>query len=224
MAGGNAFFKQYVMEDEDKRQGRKNSGGKDCTMGTTQPIRDRQDLKRFMRYYLTESPSPRNYAMVILGLHSALRISDILNLKWEMLYQFEKGFYFDHLLLYEKKTGKKSCIALNECVKEALERHRQSCVPKPGHFVFSKKTSPNEPLSRSQAYRVIKKAAAETLLDPHISCHSLRKTFGYHAFKQGTPPALLMDIFNHSSFDVTKRYLGIRQDERDSIFLTMDFS
>ncbi len=32
-----------------------------------------------------------------------------------------------------------------------------------------------------------------------------------------------MDIYNHSSFDITKRYLGIGQDERDSIFLKIDF-
>ena len=71
-----------------------------------------------------------------------------------------------------------------------------------------------------KAYRIIKKAAEETVCcHTHISCHSLRKTFGYHAWKQGISPVLLMDIFNHSSFDVTKRYLGIGQDERDSIFL-----
>ena len=80
------------------------------------------------------------------------------------------------------------------------------------------------PLCRTQAYRIIKKAAEETLLsNTHISYHSLRKTFGYHAWKQGISPVMLMDIYNHSSFDITKRYLGIGQDERDSIFLKIDF-
>jgi hypothetical protein len=27
-----------------------------------------------------------------------------------------------------------------------------------------------------------------------------------------------MDIYQHSSFEITKRYLGIEQDERDSVF------
>lgn len=52
----------------------------------------------------------------------------------------------------------------------------------------------------------------------------MRKTFGYHAWKQGIPPALLMDIYNHSSYRITKRYLGIEQDERDDIFLTIDIA
>ena len=32
-----------------------------------------------------------------------------------------------------------------------------------------------------------------------VSCHSMRKTFGYHAWKQGAQPALLMGLFNHLS-------------------------
>ena len=78
--------------------------------------------------------------------------------------------------------------------------------------------SKEQPLSRYQAFRIIKEAAAYAGLDASISCHSLRKTFGYHAWKQGTPPALLMDIYNHSSYRITKRYLCIDQDDKDEVF------
>jgi len=91
----------------------------------------------------------------------------------------------------------------------------------PKDFLFTKNTNYSKPLDRTQAYRIICTAAQEALHMEHISCHSLRKTFGYHAWKQGTPPALLMNIYNHSSYEVTKRYLGIEQDERDKLFMSI---
>ena len=51
-------------------------------MGTTEPIRDPAELTKFREYYHTEHPQTRNYALIMLGLHSALRISDLLHLRW----------------------------------------------------------------------------------------------------------------------------------------------
>ena len=70
--------------------------------------------------------------------------------------------------------------------------------------------------------RIIKKAADELHIEGIISCHSLRKTFGYHAWKKGTPPAVIMTIYNHSSLDITKRYLSIDQDDKDKVFLEIN--
>ena len=50
-------------------------------MGTTQPIRNKKTLENFRNYYKKEENKPRNYALIVFGLNSALRISDILNLK-----------------------------------------------------------------------------------------------------------------------------------------------
>ena len=75
------------------------------------------------------------------------------------------------------------------------------------------------PLSRSQAFRIIKEAALYAGLNEHVSCHSLRKTFGYHAWKRGVQPALLMELYNHSSYRVTKQYLGIEQEDKDRVYL-----
>lgn len=192
-------------------------------MGTTQPIRNKTDVKNFIEYYERIKPNPRNHALIVLGLHSALRISDILNLQWQSIYQFDRKKYVEHLLIHEKKTGKTSMIALNHHVIEALEDYRSCRAPQPTDFIFSKNTDPSRPLCRSQAYRIVKEAATATLSETHISCHSLRKTFGYHAWKQGISPVLLMDIYNHSSFVITRRYLGIDQDDRDMLFQKLDF-
>lgn len=192
-------------------------------MGTTQPIRDKADVKSFIEYYECQKPNRRNHALIVLGLHTALRISDILMLRWKDVYQFGKCHYVEHLFLYEKKTGKPSLIALNLHVIDALEELRMERNPHPDDCIFSKRTDPTRPICRSQAYRIVKEAAEHTLDETHISCHSMRKTFGYHAWKQGISPVLLMDIYNHSSFVITRRYLGIDQDDRDLLFQGLNF-
>ncbi|EOS26418.1 hypothetical protein C806_01154 [Lachnospiraceae bacterium 3-1] len=192
-------------------------------MGTTQPIREKDDLKKFLDYYHNYHPNARNYALITFGLHTALRIGDILNLKWEEVYDFDLKCFRQHLFIREKKTGKQNIVAMNCHLVETLNLYKKTRKPNPTDYIFTKTTDYTRPLSRSQAFRIMKKAAVETLHTTHVSCHSLRKTFGYHAWKQGVPPALLMDIFNHSSYSITKKYLGIDQDERDSIFMEIDF-
>ena len=192
-------------------------------MATTQPIKNKKELQKFINYYQTQKPNTRNYTLIVIGLYTALRISDILMLTWKDLYDFEKDCFYSHLFLNEKKTGKASLIALNDHIKDALSSYKAERKPNPEEYIFSSSTHPDTPICRSQAYRIIKKAANDTVYETHISCHSLRKTFGYHAWKQGISPVLLMDIYNHSSFHITKRYLGISQDERDSIFTDINF-
>lgn len=191
-------------------------------MGTTQPIRDRQELQNFSTYYKDEKPNLRNYALVVLGLNTALRISDLLHLRWNDLYDFEKLCFRDHLLIKEQKTGKRNRIAINEKAREAMEMYFNERNPEEDEFIFSKRTTPYKPLSRSQAYRIIKDDANHTTSEEAVSCHSLRKTFGYFAWQEGVQPALLMDVFNHSSYAITKRYLGIEQDEKDLVYLNIN--
>ena len=143
-------------------------------MGTTQPIRDRQELQNFSTYYKDEKPNLRNYALVVLGLNTALRISDLLHLRWNDLYDFEKLCFRDHLLIKEQKTGKRNRIAINEKAREAMEMYFNERNPEADEFIFSKRTNPYKPLSRSQAYRIVKDDANHTTSEEAVSCHSLR--------------------------------------------------
>ena len=79
-------------------------------MGTTQPIKSKEELKTFMEYYNSVHPVPRNYALVIFGLHTALRISDILNLQWKDVFDFPLQIFQTHLNILEKKTGKQKYL------------------------------------------------------------------------------------------------------------------
>lgn len=48
--------------------------------------------------------------------------------------------------------------------------------------------------------------------------HTLRKSFGYHAYNNGYDITLIQKLFNHSSPAVTLRYIGITQDEIQDLF------
>lgn len=191
-------------------------------MSTTQPIKNLDDLENLKNYYLKTQPNLRNYAMISAGVNTALRIGDVLSLQWKDVYDFQKQSFHTHLARTEAKTGKRTCIAINQSLHDALNLYLQSLSsPLPEHYIFHSK-KPNAPLSRSQAFRIIKHACRELHLSEHISCHSLRKTFGYHAWVAGVNPAILMVIYNHTSFANTKRYLGIEQDDKDQIFLNLN--
>lgn len=187
-------------------------------MSTTQPIRNTEQLKIFKSYYLSEKPNSRNYALIIIGLNSALRISDILRLTYGDVYDFERSLWKTHIVIAEQKTGKTNRIYMNRKIQKTLKEFMNPDSKDSASWLFASQIQKTHPLSRFQAYRIVREAAAFAGLDANISCHSLRKTFGYYAWKQGTPPALLMSIYNHSAYRITKRYLGIDQDDKDEVF------
>lgn len=189
-------------------------------MSTTQPIRDRKQLEQFKDYYRTGKPNHRNYALILLGLNTALRISDVLHLTLENVYDGEK--VRKHILIRERKTGKENRLLLNSRARKVLAAYRKELLKTKMYqsgnpYLFPSARAVGKPLSRFQAYRIIRAAAEGVGLEDTVSCHSLRKTFGYHAWKQGQDPIVIMVLFNHSSLNITKRYLCLEQDDKDAI-------
>ena len=187
-------------------------------MATTEPIRNRQQLHDMAEYF-RERGEFRNYALIVLGACTALRISDLLRLKWTDVYDEAHNVFRTHIVLTEQKTGKQKEIALSGQATKVLRiylPHRR------GDYLFPSRNGDNKPITRTQAWRIVHEAATAVGADGHISCHSLRKTFGYHAWVNGVSPVILMDIYNHSSYDVTKRYLGVAQDDLDKAYREID--
>ena len=188
-------------------------------MAATEPIRDKRQLKQLAEYFL-RLKQYRNYVLVVMGACTALRISDLLQLTWEDVYDESCRDFRSHVTLVERKTGKSKTIALNNKVLKALKLlypHRRN------KYIFASNRKDEKAISRVQAWRIIQVAVKATGVTGKVACHSLRKSWGYHAWTSGSvSPVVIMDILNHSSYETTRRYLGVAQDDLDRAYLNMD--
>ena len=56
-------------------------------MSTTQPLKNIDEIEELKRYFLRRGEI-RNYVLVTLGINTALRISDLLQVVWKDVYDF----------------------------------------------------------------------------------------------------------------------------------------
>lgn len=147
---------------------------------------------------------------VIIAINTGLRVGDILKLTFEDLRT-------DKLTIIEGKTKKSKTIAINENIKELVNKYGKGKTGSP--FITQKKGVLSVQHLNVQLKKLIKEKGLR------ISSHSMRKTFGRRVYFQNneSEKALmyLMDLFNHSSMAITKKYLGIRQEELDNIYLNL---
>lgn len=174
-------------------------------MNIVQPIRDYEKLEEIKRRL--KARNERDYILVMIGLYTALRISDILRIRVEDIKK-------DYINIREKKTSKFRRIYLNHDLKKALREYVND--KEPHEYLIKSREGTNKPITRARAYGVLKDVAKEVGLDS-IGTHSLRKTFGYWAYKDTKDVAALQKLFNHSYPEETLRYIGIEQDGVDQL-------
>ena len=156
----------------------------------------------------------RDYVMFMFGIYSGLRISDILKFRVRDV----RGK--DNIYIREKKTKKEKKFPINKELKEILEDYIKD--KRDFEYLFKTPNQPNAPITRQQAYNVLSNAAKQFGIDS-VGTHTLRKTFGYHAYKQKNDAAMLMDIFNHVDIHYTLRYIGINQDCKNKVYNDLSF-
>ena len=175
-----------------------------------EPIKNKRDLERIEVFL--ERHSRRNRLIFAFGINTGLRVSDILGLNVE---DVDGKSYVE---IKEKKTGKYKRFPLNTKLKALIKDYLQNERCK------SYSLAENEPLflgkkhcrlDRSQVYRFLNEACKQLGITANVGTHTMRKSFGYHFYKQYNDVALLQKILNHSSPAITLRYIGIAQEEID---------
>ena len=169
-------------------------------MSTVEPIRNIPDIRRIEN---TLSKNKRDLLLFTIGINCGLRVSDILALNVGDV----KGKNF--IKLTEKKTGKAKKIPINDKLLPMVAEYTRGKPCDTPLFMTKFKNR----LNRVTAYNIIKQACEESGLQDTFGTHTMRKTFGYHHYQKFKDIAMLQKIFNHSSPQVTLRYIGIEQDQ-----------
>ena len=176
-----------------------------------EPIRDKNDIKRIIEYF--NSRDKHKYAVLFeLGINSGLRVSDLLNFKVKDVQNKEQ------VVLREIKTNKAKSFPLKQSLQDLLndfckDRNKEE-------YLFKGKD--DKKLDRIVIYKALVSACKALEIKANIGTHTMRKSFGYHHYKQFKDIALLQTIFNHYSPEITKRYIGITQDEINESYLSLN--
>ena len=126
--------------------------------------------------------------------------------------------------IIEKKTKKDRRIKINSDLKDILERIKLKMdIRDDNQFIFVNKYG-TKPIDKRYVNVKLKELLHkyDVHLEGNVSSHMFRKTLGNRALKlnnySNESIILLMELFNHSSPVTTKRYLGVRNSEIESIY------
>jgi len=164
----------------------------------------------------------REYLLIGTGAYLGLRASDLLNLRWSDVMSK------DELVITEKKTGKKRHITINPSLKDILSSVSAD-LQKNGKFNMDDYLFANrqgKKVSIQYINRLLKKTFTDFgIRTQNASTHTLRKTFGKRVWemdgKSERSLIYLSQIFNHSSIGITRRYIGIVQEDIRDIYMKL---
>jgi integrase len=193
-----------------------------------EPIRKKEDVVRMYKW-LGENCSPREAECFLIGCNIALRAGDLLSLRFDQVDGAEK------VVIREQKSGFRKEIPITSIVQESVDRLKKYYSSK--KWYKSKEFDPvylfqstsrrvyhlTQPVCIQWLSECFKKASKELNLGYNLNTHSMRKTWGYHAYQSGEDIAYVQALLNHREQYTTLRYIGVTRDYVEKMIHTHGF-
>lgn len=156
----------------------------------------------------------RNRSLFMLGVSVGGRISELLSLRIDDVWQNEQpisDLLFEKGMVKGKETAR--MIPVNADGRQAITELRQWHVKLYGDLDHKRPLFPSRKfgtaLSRSQAHRILEAAFQKAGLNGKLATHSLRKTFAQRIYDASGDIFLVQELLGHKSVETTKQYLGV---------------
>lgn len=146
-----------------------------------------------------------------LTYSSGLRISEIINLKWQ-------DIDFDRNLIHLKsaKGNKDRIVMLSLKVKESL----MNLLPNKERYVFL--TNRDSKYAQRTIQKIIENTATKAGIRKSISPHTLRHSFATHLLEKGTDIRYIRDLLGHTNIGTTLIYTKVSNKNIQNIKSPLD--
>lgn len=188
------------------------------------PIKDSNILKDVQDCLKNDfKAGQRNYTIFQVGKATLLRVSDVMRLKLNDVFD-HNGIVKSTVFIHDKKTGKPNNLYLAP-VKSDLEKYWQwlQANDLQSEWLFPSTTNPERHITEKQFYKVMTKVGDLLNLN-YLGTHTMRKTGAYRVYTQSNHNiGLVMSLLNHSSEAMTLSYLGLDQASKQEMLDSIDF-
>ncbi|MBD3723455.1 MAG: tyrosine-type recombinase/integrase [Flavobacteriaceae bacterium] len=158
--------------------------------------------------------NPKHKLLLLVGYGSGLRVSEIVNLKWEDIYFEEQKIHIKNA-----KGKKDRMVMLPYSISQFLTNY--SKLYKKGTYVFEGQFA-GEPYSTTTVQTVMRNAMQKAGLNKKGSVHSLRHSFATHLLESGTDIRYIQLLLGHNDIKTTMVYTHVRNEARDKIMSPLD--
>lgn len=170
----------------------------------------------------------RNKMLFLIGINVGIRASDLRTLKWSFFFTRKDdgslNFNDFYSLQPKKQRKQKKFVKLhfNETVKQAIKNYiSEYPFESLDEYLFASRVG-NEPITVDALRKIIKNTAYEAGIEQNIGSHSLRKTWGFWCWHEypdkNKALVILQRAFNHSSTQITMKYIGLMDDEISEMY------
>ena len=207
------------------------------------PFTSEEEIKAMIKVFnnrIEEAPdedkrwiAARNKMLFLIGINIGIRASDLCGLKYSFFMNNDRTFKDFYSLQPKKtrKTGKFVKLYFNDTVKKAITEYlNEYPMENLDEYLFKSREGDGH-ITSIHLGKIIKDTAKEAGIERNICSHSLRKTFGFWVWHNAEDKekslVVLQTIFNHSSLMMTKKYIGLMDEEIEDVFnglnLGLDF-
>lgn len=165
----------------------------------------------------------RNYTIFQVGKATLLRVSDVLALRRNEIFN-DDGTIKKNAYIRDKKTDKPNTLYLkpvNQDLIDYLQWLNENKIQ--SDWLFPSIKHPDRHITEKQFYKIMAKTG-DLLGINYLGTHTMRKTGAYRVYTQTHYNiGLVMSLLNHSSEAMTLKYLGLDQVSREQMLDKVSF-